>query len=89
MTGEGWKLLTDGIQEFLKLYPPKVEFTTMKEKYGTLSFYYSGGDRFIDGMISFAEQLSGTICEKCGKSGEIRGSSWMVTECDKCYSAKK
>jgi hypothetical protein len=54
----------------------------VKEKFGTLRFYTSGGDRLIDGMIWFAESMSGKICETCAKPGKLRNSGWIVTLCD-------
>ena len=34
---------------------PQVTVDQVKEKFGTLRFYTTGGDRLIDGMIWFAE----------------------------------
>ncbi len=63
---------------------PEVEFiaTQVKEKYGTLRFYYYGGDDYIDGVVSMAEYLSGSTCETCGAPGKIRDNGWMRTLCD-------
>jgi hypothetical protein len=60
----------------------QVVATQVKEKFGTLRFYYSGGDDFVDGVISFAENLSAVTCEKCGKPGKTRGGGWIQTLCD-------
>jgi hypothetical protein len=43
----------------------------IKEKYGTLSIYYHGGDDFIERVIRDAEKKSSTICEVCGKPGKL------------------
>lgn len=44
-------------------------------------------DNLIEGMISFAEHLSGTICEKCGTTKEIgRTIDWIKTICQTCHS---
>ena len=70
-------------QEFEKLsLIPGFSYSQIKEKFGTLRFYTSGGDRLIDGMIWFAESMSGRICETCGNSGKLRNSGWLVTLCD-------
>jgi len=53
----------------------------VKEKYGTLRFYYSGGDEWIDGVVSFAESLSAVTCEVCGSPGETIGEHWLETRC--------
>lgn len=61
---------------------PQVVATQVKEKYGTLRFYYNGGDDKIDGMIQMAEAMSVTTCEICGNVGKLRGKSWFYTACD-------
>lgn len=40
----------------------------VKEKYGTLCFYYHGGDEYISGLVAMASHLSGSICEKLRQS---------------------
>jgi hypothetical protein len=54
----------------------------VKEKFGTLRFYYSGGDEHIAGMVAMAESMSGVTCEDCGKPGRSRGFGWITTVCD-------
>lgn len=57
--------------------------TQVKEKFGSLSFYYSGGNQQHTGMIDFAEQLSYTICEKCGSMfAQTYTIGWHRTLCD-------
>jgi hypothetical protein len=48
--------------------PEQVIVDQVKEKYGTLSFYFHGGDDCTDGMVRFAEWLSGVTCEACGST---------------------
>jgi len=90
--GDGWYNIIDSLcatiknREYnLKLnkkeYVPVVA-TQVKEKYGSLRFYYDGGDDYIDGAVAFAEYMSEMTCEKCGKPGKLRGRSWMYTACD-------
>lgn len=62
----------------------QVLVTQIKEKFGTLRFYYEGGDDFADGVVSLAENLSSKICETCGNKGKTKGSSWLKTTCDIC-----
>jgi hypothetical protein len=69
----------------LPLLVPQVLATEVKEKYGTLRFYYSGGDERITGMVDLAEALSGATCECCGCPAERRGQTWLSTLCDSCY----
>lgn len=64
---------------------PQVVCQQMKEKFATLRFYAVGGDKTTQGMISFAESLSASICQDCGKWGaKVRGGSWIKTQCDDC-----
>ncbi len=55
---------------------PQVTLDQVKEKFGTLRFYYTGGDEHIRGMVRMAESMSG------GNPGERRGSGWIYTACD-------
>ena len=61
---------------------PQVTLDQVKEKFGTLRFYYTGGDDEISGMVRMAESMSGVTCEECGNPGERRGSGWIYTACD-------
>lgn len=54
----------------------------VKEKFGQLRFYYSGGDGEFHGAVEFAEILSGRICEECGVPGILRGGGWVYTSCE-------
>lgn len=54
----------------------------VKEKFGTLRFYYSGGDRTIDGMVRMAEAMSSRVCEVCGIPGKRTTGGWIRTLCE-------
>jgi hypothetical protein len=56
--------------------------TQVKEKYGTLRFYYTGGDDYVDGVVSMAEAISASTCEVCGAPGKLREGGWLKTLCD-------
>jgi hypothetical protein len=62
---------------------PEVKIGQIKEKFGTLRFYYDGGDSVVQGMVSFAEALSGNICEMTGEAGSLckkgKGMTWYKT----------
>ena len=60
---------------------PQVTLDQVKEKFGTLRFYYSGGDDVIDGMVRMAESMSSVTCEECGKPGTSTGGGWIKTVC--------
>lgn len=54
----------------------------VKEKFGTLRFYYTGGDDYISGLTSMAESMSAVTCEKCGSPGTTGGQGWISTLCE-------
>jgi len=60
----------------------QVTVLQIKEKFGGLRFYYSGGDDVVDGMIRMAESWAANTCEECGKPGESRSGGWIRTLCD-------
>ena len=67
------------------IIPPEIAQVTInqiKEKFGTLRFYYSGGDEYVSGAVSLAESMSGLTCEECGSIGERRSGGWIRTLCD-------
>ena len=90
--GDGWYNIIDGLcatiqnREYnnkrnnIQIAP--VVATQVKEKYGTLRFYYSGGDDYIDGAVSMAEHMSEVTCEKCGAPGKLQSYGWAYTACD-------
>lgn len=87
---DGWYWIIDNlcghIQSYLDnnthLNIPQVVATQVKEKYGTLRFYFDGGNDYIYGMVSHTEYLSGTICEECGSHEEIGTTQgWYKTLC--------
>ena len=61
-----------------------VKFDQIKEKYGTLRIYFSGGDEYVEGLVSMAEAISGKICEVCGNKGQPNKGGWITTLCDGC-----
>ena len=67
---------------------PQVTLDQVKEKFGTLRFYYSGGDDVIDGMVRMAESMSGVTCEECGSPGKRVGGGWVTTLCEEHATAR-
>ena len=68
---------------------PQVTLDQVKEKFGTLRFYYSGGDDYISGMVSLAESMTAVTCENCGNPGSCRGGGWIHTYCTPCEEARE
>jgi hypothetical protein len=61
---------------------PQVTVGQIKEKFGGLRFYYSGGDDEISGMVRMAESWASRSCETCGAPGTRREGGWLKTLCD-------
>jgi hypothetical protein len=68
---------------------PQVTLDQVKEKFGTLRFYYTGGDDYISGMVSLAESMTAVTCEECGNPGSSRGGGWIHTYCDPCEEKRE
>jgi hypothetical protein len=94
-TDKGWwpliELLCDNIQDHTdwcnrnhEKHPlvEQVVVNQIKEKFGGLRFYYSGGDDEISGMVRIAEAVASITCETCGAPGKSRGGGWIRTLCD-------
>jgi hypothetical protein len=62
---------------------PQVTVDQVKEKFGSLRFYFTGGDDYIRGMATMAESMSGVTCEQCGNPGSTLGRGWLTTLCEK------
>ena len=61
---------------------PQVVITQIKEKFGTLRFYFKGGDNHVRGMVQMAESMTSFTCEECGAPGELRQKRYLYTACD-------
>lgn len=93
--GDGWywliDTLCDHIQRYINnnghLHIEQVVAVQVKEKFGTLCFYYDGGNEYIRGIVSHAEFLSGRICEMCGSTNDIGTTQgWLTTLCYEDWS---
>ena len=70
--------------EYIEMFAVQV-----KEKYGTLRFYMSCETDEISDIIRETEALSSQTCENCGTSGKMRGDTWFLVRCDKCYEERR
>ena len=62
----------------------KPRFSQVKEKYGTLSIYWTSATDDMYSITDAAETKSATTCEQCGKPGKLRGRGWVYTSCYTC-----
>lgn len=64
----------------------KIVFDQIKEKFGTLRVYYTGGSPEFRGMVEMAEIVAQYICERCGDiaDSERRKGYWCQTLCPNC-----
>jgi hypothetical protein len=63
----------------------------VKEKFGTLRFYYRGGDDYVRGLVSMAESMTEVTCESCGSGAKTvwpKGGGWVHTTCEPCQEAR-
>lgn len=94
--GDGWYWLIDKLCAALQNHvdncyphPPQIVAEQVKEKFGGLRFYFSGGDEIHNGMIDFAEYLSYQICEECGSTKDVgRTNGWVSVLCRTCYNKR-
>jgi hypothetical protein len=83
--GPGWYPILARIEERLSELDPNYEVNQIKEKFGTLRFYWEGdipdGAAIVDG----AEAESARTCELCRSAGHLRTrAGWLKTLCDRC-----
>lgn len=84
--GVGWSSL---IEHLYDIMPDNVVVFQVKEKFGTLRFYFAGGNDYFMNQVINAERRSATICEFCGCKGKLRNLPWQKTLCNDCYIEEK
>lgn len=73
---------------YAKKYPDQylpveqIKVLQVKEKFGTLRYYTSGGNERTKTVISFVEYISGFVCEFTGKTENIgiNKKGWIKTQ---------
>lgn len=70
---------------------PQVVAHQIKEKFGTLRFYYEGGDEYIRGLIRMSESITSRVCENCGRMDFSVGvtKGWIQHLCVECAAKSK
>jgi len=88
--GDGWfdliyKLCEAIQQELQNNGNPPFTVDQVKEKFGSLRFYYSGyNNEAISSFIKIAEDISAVTCEQCGKPGKPTTKGWIKIRCSEC-----
>lgn len=97
---DGWlpiiKYMCEEIQDVINTKFPDFktceepfEFTQIKEKYGRLVCYTSFSNYEILDIVDRYEEESRSVCELCGRKGEMRDmNGWYQTLCYKCLSKR-
>jgi hypothetical protein len=89
----GWYPIICQLDEQLAAIDPTYSVHQVKEKFGTLRYYYATSDAVGDDaraqmreLVDAAEGSTEITCEKCGEPGELHRSrsSWMKTLCGPC-----
>lgn len=76
---DGWRWIIEDLDAQLAYLDPDYEIQQVKEKFGTLRYYYEptkGGvvQELMDAAISRAEYLSARTCDVCGNSSAMGDS---------------
>jgi hypothetical protein len=89
--GEGWVFLIDSLCSIIEhhlAHSPKKDqekfhLLQAKSKFGSLRWYTSSSNAFIEGAIALAEWQSNFICEECGKPATANTiNGWVSTLCE-------
>lgn len=80
--GDGWYPLLDEASRLLSSHDTEMKAEQVKEKFGQLRFYLSGGGEYGRGVVMAAGFISGLVCDVCGKAGVLfnRGG-YVSTKC--------
>ncbi|MEA3296149.1 MAG: hypothetical protein U9Q27_03375 [Patescibacteria group bacterium] len=93
-TGDGWYWIIDNLCNCVQSYidnneKDQIEITQVKEKFGSLRFYTSYSNQFINGMICLSEHYSWNTCENCGSINNIiHTKGWISTLCKDCIEKR-
>lgn len=83
----GWLNLIDELCRTLQIHldshpdVPQAKVLQVKEKFGGLRFYFSGGDTACREVVAAAEERSLSTCEVCGQAGILGEGRWLSVRC--------
>lgn len=88
--GDGWRDLLERacarIRTAIDTHGGSFRACQVKEKYGTLRFYFDGAlppaaEALVEDAIDLADARSACTCEICGEAGSLYGPGWLTTRC--------
>jgi len=87
--GAGWKNIIYsalGCIEFHCRTNPGLhtKVSCIKEKFGSLRIYLYPTDRYLDGIVAMANEMSLYTCDICGKEGKLLKSGCARVRCSDC-----
>ncbi|MEM3858791.1 MAG: hypothetical protein QW478_05220 [Candidatus Micrarchaeaceae archaeon] len=90
MCDKGWFNLIDAAMDLIEEENRKeyIRIEEVKEKYGQLEIYFSGGSDELNKKIDRISVLSNVICEECGEviKTKHKQGGWIYTRCDKHFA---
>ncbi len=84
-----WYPILARLDERLREIDPDYQVHQIKEKFGTLRFYWAGHNHDIgEKAVAHAEAESARTCERCNSPGRLRRKhGWLRTLCDDCANS--
>jgi hypothetical protein len=80
--GDGWYPLLDVLSLLVSRHDPNHSASQVKEKFGTLRYYFAAPNDYSAGVVSLAEHISAITCEICGSPAMVvSAGGWVSTRC--------
>ncbi|MGD9724862.1 MAG: hypothetical protein AB7V39_00440 [Nitrospiraceae bacterium] len=83
-TGDGWYKILDQMCQKIQETGIPVQFSQVKEKFGTLRVYTDGSTDAVEDIITWAAKVSAVTCEECGEPGKMQRGGWLSVRCKEC-----
>jgi hypothetical protein len=95
LPGPGWNHIILRCDRRLTMLDSEYEIFQIKEKFGTLRYYYKTNSKYravVEAMARYvdeAETNSMYTCEECGERGTLRKEiGYRKTLCESCYASR-
>lgn len=87
--GDGWFDVVRQLCQKLTELNQGLQFTQIKEKFGTLRVYLESYSTEAEDIIAWAERMSEVTCEECGNPGRLNKRGWLSARCADCRHSQK